>query len=170
MTRPKIAQKKNLFIVTIGALVALGSFLFIYKNIQSAQKQTTQPSLATKQSVVNYIGTVSSIKPRDKIITYTVERGDTLDLIARKFNISADTIKWANNLTTDDVEQGQTLKILPVTGIAHTVIKGETIQSLAALYHTDKQKIVDYPFNHFTNAENFILAEGEIVIIPDGKP
>lgn len=119
----------------------------------------------------NLFQTDISQKPRDSIITYTVEGGDTLSTIADKFGISVDTIRWENNLTVDDLSVGQELKILPVTGIAHKVSKGETIYSIAKYYNTDPQKIVDFPFNNFANPETFSLVEGQILVVPDGiKP
>ncbi len=127
-----------------------------------------------KQSIVvgdNLFQTDISQKPRDKIITYTAEGGDTLSTVASKFGISVNTIRWENNLTSDNLSVGQELKILPVTGIAHKVLKGETIYSIAKKYNTDPQKIVDFPFNDFANPETFSLVEGEILIVPDGiKP
>ncbi len=119
----------------------------------------------------NVFATNVSQKPRDKAITYRVEKGDTLSTIASKFGISTDTIKWANDLTNDDITVGDELKILPVTGVAHKVAKGETIYAIAKKYDTEAQKIVDFPFNDFANPETFSLVEGVILVVPDGvKP
>ncbi len=109
-----------------------------------------------------------SKKPRDSIITYAVQKGDTLSTVAEKFEVSVDTIRWGNNLTSDSLSIGQAIKILPVTGIAHKVTKGESVYSIAKKYDTDAQKIVDFPFNEFANAETFALVEGQILIVPDG--
>lgn len=108
-------------------------------------------------------------QPRDKIIDYVVAEGDTLQSIAGKFSISLDTIKWENNLQTNSIAQGHRLNILPVTGVAHTVEAGDTIESLALKYRTSKQKIIDYPFNKYANPETFSLIPGSIIIIPEGK-
>lgn len=112
-----------------------------------------------------------SQKPRDKIIDYTVERGDTLSTIAEKFGISTETIRWANDLSGDNITVGDSLKIIPVTGIAYKVAKGDSVYSIAKKLDTDPQKIVDFPFNDFANPETFSLVEGQILIVPDGvKP
>lgn len=112
--------------------------------------------------------TIRSDRPRDGIITYTVEKGDTISTIAKKFGISTDTIKWENDLTSDDVTVGDQLRILPVTGISHKVESGETIYTIAKKFATDPQKIVDFPSNDFANPETFSLVTGEILIVPDG--
>ena len=44
-------------------------------------------------------------------IQYSVEKGDTLDSIAKKFNTTIDNIKEKNNLINDDIITGQLLKI-----------------------------------------------------------
>lgn len=145
---------------------------------QAAALDLASPS-STKQSVLTgeeVFQTQVSEKPRDKIIDYTVEKGDTVSTIAQKFSkkdnpISEDTIRWANGLNSDSLNIGDTLKILPVTGIAHKVEPGDTVYSIAKKYNTDAQKIVDFTFNEFANAETFTLVSGQMLIVPDGiKP
>lgn len=135
---------------------------------------------ASKQSILvgeEVFQTSISDKPRDRIVSYTVEKGDTLASIARKFSnkdntISEDTIRWENDLTNDSLSIGQEIRILPVSGIAHKVLPGDTIYSIAKKYDTEAQKIADFPFNEFAgNGEGFGLVSGQILIVPDGiKP
>lgn len=109
---------------------------------------------------------------RDRVIEYVVQEGDTVSTIAEKFGISVDTIRWQNNLPSrDSIKVGQTLEILPVTGVSHKVVKGDTVYSIAKKYDVDPQAIVNYPFNVFVNDETFELAIGQEIIVPDGiKP
>lgn len=110
-------------------------------------------------------------KQRSSIISYTVQKGDTVSLVAKRFNISEDTIKWENNLSTDSITVGDELKILPITGIAHKVERGDTIYTIAKKYDANPQSIVDYQFNEFANPQTFSLVEGQILFVPDGvKP
>lgn len=128
----------------------------------------------TKQSIIvgeNVFDTQFSEKPRSEVITYTVQKGDTISTVANKFKVSVDTIKWENDLSSDSITVGDTLRILPVTGMAHKVSSGDTVYTIAKKYDTEAQKIVDFPFNDFANPETFSLVEGQIVIVPDGvKP
>ena len=118
------------------------------------------------------VETLVSDKVRDKAVEYTVQEGDTLSSIASKFDISIDTIRWANNLQNQQaIKVGQVLQILPVTGIVHKVQKGDTVYSIAKKYDSGAQAIVDFPYNSFVNDETFELAIGQTVIVPDGiKP
>ena len=158
-------------VLGVGVLVA--PFLADTYPIFASQKDNViAASSAAKQSVLvgdEVFQTDISSKPRDKIISYQVERGDTISTIAKKFGISEDTIRWENDLSNDDLSIGDTLRILPVTGIAHKVASGETIYSIAKKYSTEPQKIADFPFNEFAgDGESLALVTGEILIVPDG--
>ena len=110
-----------------------------------------------------------SDKPRADIFEYTVESGDTLTAIAKKFGVDTDSIKWLNTgLDEKKIKLGQTIKIPPVVGVVHTVKNGETVYSIAKKYNISAQAIVDFPFNEFTNDETFALAIGQQIIVPDG--
>lgn len=80
----------------------------------------------------------------DLIRSYRVKSGDTLTGIARKFHVSMMTVWWANDLKNkDDLHIGQTLAIPPVSGVVVTVTTTDTLDSLAASYHTDAADIID---------------------------
>lgn len=106
-------------------------------------------------------------KPRDTVIDYQVEENDTLELIADKFAVSVNTIKWANNISGNSIKPGQSLKIPPVTGIMHTVMEGETIYTVAKKYEADVKKIIDFPYNSFSD-EKYTLITGQTIMVPDG--
>ncbi|MFH0833998.1 MAG: M23 family metallopeptidase [Patescibacteria group bacterium] len=99
-------------------------------------------------------------------IAYTVEQGDVLSTIARRFGVSMDTIVWENNITNPhQLKPGTVLSILPVTGVTHEVKSGDTIASLAKKYSVDVEKIAQQ--NRLDKDAKLIA--GEKVIIPDGK-
>jgi murein DD-endopeptidase MepM/ murein hydrolase activator NlpD len=115
------------------------------------------------------MGTVADIfanKPSpDQISLYVVRKGDTLTEIAKLFNVSVNTIRWANNLKQEDtIAIGQVLVILPVTGVQYTVAKGDTPQSLAKKFSADANEILE--FNGLTSTED--LSVGQTIIIPNG--
>jgi len=116
----------------------------------------------------NVLSTVISSKPRDKIVDYRVVSGDTLMSIARKFSVSIDTIKWANNLKTDVIKPDQILKVPPITGVVHKVASGDTVYTIAKKYNTTAQNIVNFIFNEFTDPDTFGLQVGQVLYVPDG--
>ncbi len=102
----------------------------------------------------------------DQISTYIVREGDSLSLIADMFNVSINTIRWANGLSGKSlIRPGQTLVILPITGIRHEVKKGDTAKSIAKKYKGDLEEILQY--NGIE--EDAVLAVGSEIIIPDGE-
>ena len=135
-----------------------------------AQQYTQQ----NQSSVVSYnpyetaLSTVISSKPRDRVENYSVKSGDTLASIGKKFGISVDTIKWANDLKSDTIKPAEVLKIPPVTGVVHTVVSGETVYSIAKKYNTTAQNIVNFIFNDFADIDTFALRAGQTLFVPDG--
>lgn len=110
-----------------------------------------------------------SEKPRAEVLDYTVEAGDTLAAIAKKFGVDTDSIKWLNKEVNEKkIKPGLVLKIPPVVGVVHQVKNGETVYSIAKRYNVSAQAIVDFPFNEFSNDETFALAIGQQVVVPDG--
>lgn len=162
----------TILVIGLGVMITpllADTFPLFAQQAQGLEK-TPSPN-STEQSIAvdtNVFQTQVSSQLRNKIIDYTVEKGDTISSLAQKFGISEDTIKWENDLTSDNLTVGDTLKILPVTGVAVKVQSGDTVYSLAKKYASDAQKIVDFPFNDFANPETFSLVSGQILIIPDG--
>jgi LysM repeat protein len=101
----------------------------------------------------------------DLISLHVVHEGDTLPAIAKMFGVTVNTIKWANDIKGSTLTVGQTLVILPITGIRHTVKSGETIQSIAKLHKGDVDEIVQY--NNLAIDEK--LKIGDVIIVPDGE-
>jgi murein DD-endopeptidase MepM/ murein hydrolase activator NlpD len=84
-------------------------------------------------------------RPRSKVITYTVQAGDTVFGIAEKFRLTPYTIYWANTETLEDnphrLSVEMVLNILPVDGVYHTVSAGETLASLAEKYNVEPEAL-----------------------------
>lgn len=114
-------------------------------------------------------GTIADVESSDhqgKVSLYVVRPGDTLPQIAKIFGVSVNTILWANDLGRNAVlRDGQTLVILPIDGVQHTVKKGDTIQSIAKKYGGKVTEILE--FNDITN--DGALLVGDVVIVPNGK-
>ena len=101
------------------------------------------------------------------ITTYVVKSGDTLGAIAEKFNISVNTIRWANDLTekTSKINIGDELVILPVTGVEYTVKKGDTLSGIATKFDASQDDILKY-----NDIEADAIKVGTELIIPGAEP
>lgn len=108
---------------------------------------------------------VEIYKPKsDQISVYVVRDGDTLSQIANMFKVSSNTIRWANDLE-GEIQPGQQLVILPVTGVKHKVKSGGTVADLAEMYKTDAREIA--LFNGIS--VNTKLEAGMEILVPNGQ-
>jgi len=158
-------------IVLVGIAVVAGPIIAENNPFTPLFAQQTQQNQSTVVSYNPYetaLSTVVSSKPRDKVENYSVKSGDTLASIGKKFDISVDTIKWANSLKSDTIKPAEVLKIPPVTGVVHTVVSGETVYSIAKKYKTTAQNIVNFIFNDFSDIDTFALRAGQTLFVPDG--
>lgn len=97
---------------------------------------------------------------------YVVQQGDTLSTIAAKNKVSVNTILWANDIENiDSIMPGDTLFILPVSGVQYVVKKGDNLDAIASKYKASKEKII--AFNDLP--ANGDVEEGKTIVIPDGQ-
>ena len=97
------------------------------------------------------------------ITSYVTVAGDSVPTLANKYGVSVDTIRWANNLTGDDLTPGTTIAVPAITGVVYTVKAGDTSDSLATKYKSDASRIVSY-----NDLELSGLKEGTKIVIPAG--
>ena len=154
--------------ISISSLLVILLIVGIYFGVK-IQKNFQQRAINNKSRLNELpISTIISAKPRERVISYKVKSGDSLVSLGEQFGISVNTIKWANNLATNEIAPGQELKIAPVTGVIHTVAKGETISSVAAKYKTTSQNIKNFIFNEYKDPNTFELAPGQTLYVPEG--
>lgn len=92
--------------------------------------------------------------------TYIVQRGDTLYGISKQFGVSVDEIKKANNLDSNTISVGQTLKI-PTFTTTYIVKKGDSLYSIARNHNTTVDEI-----KRLNNLTNNTLMIGQVLRIP----
>lgn len=98
------------------------------------------------------------------ITNYTTKDGDTVSSIAASYGLTSDTIKWANNLTSDSLSAGKALVIPPIDGVVYTVKANDTLDSIASVYGANKQRIVS-----FNDLEISGLTTGNRIVVPGGS-
>lgn len=92
--------------------------------------------------------------------TYTVKSGDTLYSIAKKFNVSVDMLKSANNLTSNLLSIGDVLIIPSEVSNTYKVVKGDNLYNLARRFNTTVDEL-----RRLNNLTTDILNIGDILII-----
>ena len=99
------------------------------------------------------------------ITEYTVKAGDTMESIAAQFGISAQTLKWANNSTSDTAQEGVVISVPRTDGVVYTVKEGDTVAGLADKYKVDAERVVLY--NDLVADE--ALTAGRKLVLPSGE-
>ncbi|MCR4284096.1 MAG: peptidoglycan DD-metalloendopeptidase family protein [Parcubacteria group bacterium] len=110
---------------------------------------------------------IEDAKPESgEISLYVVRDGDSLSQIAKMFNVSISTIIWANDIKKGDlIKPGQTLLILPISGVKYIVKEGDTVKGIATKFKGDADEIIQ--FNGLADSEKLVV--GSEVIIPNGE-
>jgi len=109
--------------------------------------QTLSVESVLAQSDSNVISKPQIIQPTANGRTlqyYVAGAGDTVPSVAAKYGISAQTIEWGNNLTSEALTPGQKLTILPTDGVLYTVKSDDTLDSIVAKYGADRSSIVAF--------------------------
>jgi surface antigen len=149
--------------VNLANMTALPESTAVKNQADSVNAQLAVAS--AENTVISKPQTVATaLKSRTDIQTYVVQAGDDVASIAAKFNVTSDSIKWSNGLTSNSVNPGVKLVIPPVNGIVYTVKAGDTPDSLAQKYQANKDQIIAY-----NDAEISGLQAGEQIIIPNGQ-
>ncbi len=104
----------------------------------------------------------SNVEKEENTISYTVQKGDSLYSIARKYDTTIDRIKDLNNLTTNLLSIGQVLLIPTDTNLetTYTVQKGDSLYSIAKKYNTTVDRL-----KQLNNLTSNLLSIGQILIV-----
>lgn len=115
---------------------------------------------AAVRAILDYIGYGED--------TYTVKSGDSLWSIARKFSISVEELKAANDMVGNLLNIGQVLNIPtkveePITGeyVVYTVKSGDNLYDIARRYNTTVSELVEY-----NGLASTSLSVGQRLLIP----
>ncbi|HTE22628.1 MAG TPA: CHAP domain-containing protein [Candidatus Limnocylindria bacterium] len=131
------------------------------------QADTISGQLATSSADSRVVAKPQIISTASKsykdIQVYVTKRGDTLAKVAARFGVTSDSIRWSNNIESNELPSRRELYIPPVNGIVYLVKAGDTSAKLARTYSANKAAI-----DAFNDAEVSGLVVGRRIVIPDG--
>ena len=105
--------------------------------------------------------------PQLGVVTYTVKKGDTLSGIAAEYGVTVQTIIGSNpEVKNNTLRIGQTLSVLPVSGVLYRVRGGETIEVIADSFNISVAQLAE--FNRSVDFGN--LGDGTLLVIPGATP
>jgi surface antigen/LysM repeat protein len=124
------------------------------ENAQISDNTITNPTPDTVRNLIT-----------DQIKVYVTQPGDTISSIAANFNLSVNTVVWANNLSaTQTIKPGWDLVILPTNGVLHKVTANDTLPDIAKEFNANIDTIISY--NNLANDDD--INPGDLLIIPGG--
>lgn len=146
---------------------------YVYRNpaITSANEGNLDYVGVVEADLLTMNASLNTLIPQDRrrfgIDTYIVKGGDTVSKIAEYFEISSDTLLWANNMDDNDfIKPGDELQVPSANGVLVKVKSGDTVASLAKKYNGNDQAIVDM---NWLDAP-YELEIGQEIFVPDGAP
>lgn len=156
--------KKCFIVIAIGLFMSVDQLNFMTLTAQadfSIDSETIDEDIFVEKPLI----TQSEVE--SEIIQYIVQPGDTVSSLSEKFHITGSTITNANNLSRNaSLDVGQKLKILPVTGLLHTVKSGDSISKIAGTYSVP-QELIRYQNDIDSDKA---LNVGMEIIVPNGIP
>lgn len=103
------------------------------------------------------------------VTSYRTSVGDTVPVIAARYGISDQTLRWANNLVGDAIVPDTDLVIPTVNGVVYTTKDGDTIDAIASKYQSDKVRIIsknDLELSGITPGQRIVLPGG---VLPENE-
>ncbi|MCC7303913.1 M23 family metallopeptidase [bacterium] len=168
--------------VALFVLLAIG---FTYVVGQGIQARILE-EYAVEKPIIVYASSADTVEEAGSLITsmpkelkridtieYIVTYDDTigakaLDNIAVDFEITADSIRWANNFAKNyQPKPGTKIKIPPVSGSQYTVQPNDTVSAIASRYKIDKLTLVEV---NFLAGDQEKLKTGQVIFLPGVAP
>lgn len=156
----------ELVATNVAANIAGTADLPVSSNVANLSQSLTAQSVLT-QSDTNVVAKPQIVEPTAdsrEIRTYKTKSGDTAPAVAQKFGISAETVKWANDIDSDALEPNKELRILPVDGVIIKAGDGDTLDSIASKYDANPEQL-----KNFNDLEISGVVPGQELIIPSGE-
>ncbi|MDD3004301.1 LysM peptidoglycan-binding domain-containing protein [Flavobacterium sp.] len=139
------------------------------------------PQVVEKQEsvVASTENTTPESTSENEVVVYTVQKGDNLSSIARKFNITVAELKELNHLEDTNVKLDSKLKVVKSNAVAtvekeiekkdfvnYTVVKGDNLGNIAKRYNVSVASLQEW--NELK--DNNVQIGKQLLILSDSKP
>ena len=117
--------------------------------------------------------TIIPDRPRNRVVTYNIQAGDTIMGIALRYNLDRSSIYWANMDTLGTnvhmIDPGSDIYILPTDGVYHKSDGIRTLQWIADEYFVNVDDIINSDYNELAGYTASDVPDwGMRIVIPGG--
>lgn len=108
---------------------------------------------------------ITNITTSRGVIKYEVKEGETMEMIAARYGLTTDQIRWSNGLKTTDIAAGKLLYLPSKAGIVYTVKSGDTLASIAEKYGSSVAEMTilnDLETSGITEGMQIVIAGGSL--------
>lgn len=107
---------------------------------------------------------ITNIDVSRGVIEHVVQGGESAEVLAAKYGLTTDQVRWSNGLKTNEIPVGTVLHLPSVPGIVYTVKSGDTVESIAARYGSSAVEITA-----LNDLEESGVREGAMIVIKNGS-
>jgi murein DD-endopeptidase MepM/ murein hydrolase activator NlpD len=114
--------------------------------------------------------TVILKRPRKEVITYTIQSGDNLSVIAERFDVDVDTLIWANGALEADPDYvliGDQLLIPPLIGVLYRAKTGDLLETIAKQFKGDLKATQELEYNKLVAPSTIV--SGTLIMVAGGE-
>src|SRR3989441_2653248 len=134
--------------------------------VTASDSSRAQPAARVRPPTTRNPVTVAA-EAAHPIAEVTIHEGDTLATMANFYDISIESVAFANGITdAHSLQLGQKLIIPPAEGALYTVKAGDTVEAVAAKFKVDPAVIQSYNRCYF---EPEHCAAGQLIFGPGAE-
>jgi LysM repeat protein len=122
-------------------------------------------SYSSSHAMVQNVGVSTGASTnRSEVISYIVQKGDTLSSVASYFGISPSTILAANPVVQrSGIKTKEVIKILPTSGVLYEAVAGDTLASIANIFNISEDDLLQYN----PSIDSSFITPGTLIVVPN---
>ncbi|ATU05863.1 hypothetical protein BKN14_05545 [Candidatus Gracilibacteria bacterium HOT-871] len=138
------------------------SIISAYEGIPDGDQSHLLEHIDSYFSVNTILGDDRDLNGVNETVNYEVRAGDSIASIAEKFQVSKNTVLWANNMEeARELVVGEKIRVPSVTGYTYKVKKGDMIENIAKEYGVTVEAI-----EKANNIKDGYIIAGKEILLP----
>lgn len=171
----------HLLVIVITITVTLSGIIYRVSDVSASRATLSGEYTIGSNDLLSQGGSISTVLRTDNTNLsalqnrkYIVNPGDSLESIASNYNVSMDTIRWANPTLispfTNDIQAGWELAIPEINGVLYTVREGQSLDEIISITSANNNESNRFNIIELNQlVEPYTINAGSKLFIPDGN-